>query len=259
MKKKIILIVDDEPININIVADILYEKYQVRVARNGKMALELLEKKRPDLILLDVMMPDMSGYEVATQLKKNPDTKSIPFIFLTAKRDPRSIMEGFNYGAVDYISKPFSKEELLARVGTQLKIDEFQKSISGTAEFSLKIAKEEVAFYKKTVDENILLLEVDLDGYIISVSQAFCDAIGSSQEEFIEAYPRLERYLDLPQELREELEQFMQQDLTWSADIAAKTKESRVYHMKTTISPHFDEKSKKKIGYRVVQRYMKRK
>jgi len=247
--KKIILIVDDEPININIVADILYEQYQVKIARNGKMALELLEKKRPDLILLDVVMPDMSGYEVATKLKENPATKSIPFIFLTAKRDPRSIMEGFNYGAVDYISKPFSKEELLARVSTQLKMDELQKSIAYPAE--------EIAFYKKIIDENVLSLEVDLDGNIINASRAFCDAIGSHQEEFIKAYSSLESYLDLSQELREELEQFMQQDLTWSADITAKTKEGKIYHMKTTNSSHFDENSKKKIGYRVIQRYIK--
>ncbi len=249
MGKKIILIVDDEPININIVAEILYEQYQVKIARNGTMALELLEKKRPDLILLDVVMPDMSGYEVATKLKENPATKSIPFIFLTVKRDPRSIMEGFNYGAVDYISKPFSKEELLARVSTQLKMDELQKSIA--------YPTEKFAFYKKIIDENVLSLEVDLDGYIISASQAFCDAIGSHQEEFIKAYSSLESYLGLSQELREELEQSMQQDLTWSADISAKTKEGKIYHMKTTISPHFDENSKKKIGYRVIQRYIK--
>ena len=113
MNKKVVLIVDDEPANINLVAEILHNLYEIRIATNGMTALSMIEKAKPDLILLDINMPQMNGYEVASKLKSSEETTNIPFIFLTAKSDAQSIVDGFKHGAVDYISKPFSKEELL--------------------------------------------------------------------------------------------------------------------------------------------------
>ncbi len=118
-----ILIVDDVSDNIQVAMSILKEKnYQFSFALNGEQALELVESNSFDLILLDIMMPGQSGYEVCQQLKKQKNTQDIPVIFLTAKVDVDSIKEGFEVGAVDYITKPFHPEELIARVKTHLEL-----------------------------------------------------------------------------------------------------------------------------------------
>ncbi len=123
-----ILIVDDVSDNIQVAMSILKEEnYQFSFALNGMQALTLVNEKPFDLILLDIMMPKMDGYEVCKQLKQQEKTKGIPIIFLTAKIDIDSISEGFQAGAVDYITKPFHPEELIARVKTHLELYASQK------------------------------------------------------------------------------------------------------------------------------------
>ena len=118
-----ILIVDDVMSNILLLKVLLRkEKYNILTATSGKEALEVVEEKRPHLILLDVMMPGMDGFEVAGHLKKNPATAGIPIIFLTALNSTADIVQGFHAGANDFISKPFNKEELLVRVGHQISL-----------------------------------------------------------------------------------------------------------------------------------------
>ncbi len=131
-KKQRILIVDDTQGNIQILGTILLkEGYQVNVARNGVHALNLVEKVMPDLILLDIMMPEMDGFETCRHLKSSPQTKNIPVIFLTARTDTEDIVKGFEVGAVDYISKPFNATELLVRVQTHLDL-KFSKDLIET-------------------------------------------------------------------------------------------------------------------------------
>lgn len=121
MTKYRILIVDDESTNISVLVEILSQKYELLVATDGERALEIVRSQESiDLILLDIIMPKMDGYEVADQLRL--DESNIPFIFLTAKNDSQSVVKGFNLGAVDYLSKPFAREELLVRVKTHLKV-----------------------------------------------------------------------------------------------------------------------------------------
>lgn len=122
-KRSNVLIVDDFYQNIRIVANILKkENYQMTFAQTGKSALECTEAKNFDLILLDIVLPSMNGYEVCKVLKKNSETKDIPVIFLTGKTDTESILKGFEIGASDYVTKPFNESELLARVKTHLKL-----------------------------------------------------------------------------------------------------------------------------------------
>jgi class 3 adenylate cyclase len=123
-QRKTILIVDDTPTNIGIVASVLKESYRTKVATNGEKALALAGTAgdRPDLILLDVTMPGMDGYEVCRRLKAEPATADIPVIFLTAKTDAEDEEAGFQVGAVDYIHKPFSASIVLARVKTHLSL-----------------------------------------------------------------------------------------------------------------------------------------
>jgi DNA-binding response OmpR family regulator len=130
MSKSVILVVDDESLNIQLISDILNEQYEIKIAFDGKQALNVLEKFHIDLVLLDISMPNMSGYEVASYIKCNEKLKNIPFIFLTAKQDQSSIIKGFEVGAIDYISKPFNKEELFARVSNHLKTYLLQKELN---------------------------------------------------------------------------------------------------------------------------------
>jgi DNA-binding response OmpR family regulator len=116
-----ILIVDDTPANIQMLMAILKEQgYQLSAATNGRQALAAIEKVRPDLVLMDVMMPEMDGYEACRQIKLLPAGRDLPIIFLTAKTDTADIVRGFELGAVDYVAKPFNAHELLARVSTHL-------------------------------------------------------------------------------------------------------------------------------------------
>ncbi|MCG8551177.1 MAG: diguanylate cyclase [Desulfobacterales bacterium] len=128
-KKFTVMVVDDIQENIDILSTVLGIQYEVSIAMDGKSALARIDKEPPDLILLDVMMPEMDGFEVCRQLKDKPDTKDIPIIFLTAKTDGKSIVEGFQAGAVDYIGKPFNVTELLVRVKTQLELAHSRKEM----------------------------------------------------------------------------------------------------------------------------------
>jgi len=119
--KKTVLLVDDAPSNIQVVNSILKDTYKIRIATSGAKALELVKvAPAPDLILLDVVMPGMDGYEVCTRLKADPETKDIPIIFLTGQTETADETRGFDVGAVDYIHKPFSPAVVKARVQTHL-------------------------------------------------------------------------------------------------------------------------------------------
>jgi len=116
-----ILIVDDSKINIDILINIL-DEYDILVARDGESALEILNEESVDLVLLDIVMPQMDGYAVCQNIRNNIKIKDIPIIFITSKSDEESIEYGFDIGGNDYITKPFKTKELLARVKTQLKL-----------------------------------------------------------------------------------------------------------------------------------------
>jgi CheY-like chemotaxis protein len=122
-RKPLVLIVDDVPKNIQLLSLILSRKnYQIAFAVSGEQTLEMLEKINPEVILLDIVMPGMDGFEVCEKIKSNPATEDIPIIFITGRAQPEDIKKGFQTGAVDYISKPFNSEELLARVKTHIEL-----------------------------------------------------------------------------------------------------------------------------------------
>lgn len=119
----VILIVDDNPKNLQLLGSILKENdYKVEFATNGREAIEWIDEQPFDLVLLDIMMPGMDGYETCRFIRQNPENNDMPVIFLTAKTAKESIVKGFDSGAQDFISKPFDKQELLARVGTHLEL-----------------------------------------------------------------------------------------------------------------------------------------
>jgi signal transduction histidine kinase len=119
--QKLVLVVDDTPTNIAVISGVLKDSFRIKVATNGKKALAIARASdKPDLILLDIVMPGLDGYEVCHRLKSNPATRDIPVIFLTGVTDAEHEEKGFEVGAVDYIHKPFSSPIILARVKSQL-------------------------------------------------------------------------------------------------------------------------------------------
>ena len=122
-KQPLVLIVDDVAKNLQLLGNILKkENYRIAAANNGKQAVAIAGDTSPDLILLDIMMPEMDGFEACRKLKNIPETKDIPIIFLTAKVETADIIKGFKAGAVDYVIKPFNSYELLARVKAHLEL-----------------------------------------------------------------------------------------------------------------------------------------
>lgn len=139
---KTIFIIDDNLVNIQIIANILKnENYSVKTATSGKIVFESIEKIYSDLILLDIMMPDVDGFEICKRLKSHPHTQNIPIIFLTAKTDIDEISKAFELGAVDYITKPFNSRELLIRVKTHLELNEARESKRRELEVAKRIQK----------------------------------------------------------------------------------------------------------------------
>lgn len=120
--KQTILIVDDEPVNLRVLKKILEDQYRLIFAKSGEEALRLVQRELPNLILLDVMMPEMTGFEVCEQLKADPLSKAVPVIFVTALNDEVDEAKGFDVGAVDYITKPISTAVVKARVKTHLSL-----------------------------------------------------------------------------------------------------------------------------------------
>lgn len=129
-KKSFILLVDDNPENLRLLAGLLQiQNYQVAIVKSGTKALKFATSHKPELILLDIMMPEMDGFGVCSRLKSDASTRDIPVIFLSALADTSVITRGFEVGGVDYITKPFHREEVLARVRLHLKLRQMQEAL----------------------------------------------------------------------------------------------------------------------------------
>ena len=131
LEEERILLVDDNPTNLQVLLQTLSGRgYKLLIAKNGESALRIAEKAKPALVLLDIMMPGMDGYEVCRRLKASPQSHNITVIFLSALDDTKDKVRGLETGAVDFISKPFQAEEVIARVQTQLKIHRLEQALS---------------------------------------------------------------------------------------------------------------------------------
>lgn len=139
-----ILIVDDNPTNLKVLSSNLSGSgYELLIANTGERAIAIAKRAKPELILLDINLPGINGFETCRTLKKDKNTEDIPIIFLSALDDVNSKLEGFRSGGVDYITKPFYKDEVLVRVATQLKIHKLQKKLEGQNQ-ALQEAQEEL-------------------------------------------------------------------------------------------------------------------
>jgi diguanylate cyclase (GGDEF)-like protein len=167
------LIVDDEKSNIDVLNHILKEKYKLFIAKSGESAIKIARENVPDLILLDIIMPDMNGFEVLTQLKKSDLTSGIPVIFITGQDSKEDEIKGLNLGAVDYITKPFHNVIVEARIRTHMKIVEQMQIIERTTimdeltelpnrrYFNDQLTREWGRAIRETASISLLIIDVD--------------------------------------------------------------------------------------------------
>ena len=126
--------VDDNTTNLKVAASVLNPYYKLSMAKSGKQALNFLKKNKPDLILLDIKMPEMDGYQTMEEIKLNPETCDIPVIFLTADTEHESEMKGIRMGALDFITKPFEESVMLGRIEKVLMMEDVRKNLIDTPE-----------------------------------------------------------------------------------------------------------------------------
>lgn len=149
-----ILLVDDNPTNLKVLSEAMANSgWTILVATNGDRAIKQAEYANPDLILLDIMMPEIDGFETCSRLKENPQTQDIPVIFMTALNDTGNKVKGLNIGAVDYITKPFQQQEVLARVGVHLRLSSLTKKLSEQNELLEQRVEERTAKLKQALDD----------------------------------------------------------------------------------------------------------
>ena len=149
-----VLIVDDTPANIGVLHKTLEPHgHKIFISSSGLGALNFLENNNPDLILLDIMMPEMDGFETCEKIKENEKTKNIPIIFITTVSDIDSIVQGFQLGAMDYITKPFRQEEVVARVSTQLRLKKAMMELRGANAMLEGMAYESSQSYSQLSEE----------------------------------------------------------------------------------------------------------
>lgn len=194
--KSKILIVDDVPKNIQVVANILKSQgYSMAFAQNGPTALEMVRSTTFDLILLDIMMPEMDGIEVCQRLRSAPETRDIPVLFLTAKTDTESVVAGFEAGAMDYVVKPVNDAELLARVRTHLSLYRHQRSLRDMNErlaAEIEERRKAVARYDEMVRNAVQgMFQSTLSGRVVAANPAYARIMGYASPEELLATPNL--------------------------------------------------------------------
>ena len=184
-----VLIVDDTPSNIKILNELLKGCYKIYVATSGEDALDIVAQREPDIILLDIKMPEMDGYEVCRQLKSSETTSKIPIIFITAKSDEIDEQHGLELGAVDYISKPFSKSIVKARVSNHIELKEARDNLEALVNArtrELCLANKQLGMYVKELEGRAELARLQTSGIgqsdaVIEICRIILGVIGASK------------------------------------------------------------------------------
>lgn len=188
--KHTVLVVDDTEENIDILLDTLDEDYEVSVALNGLDALEIIEEEKPDLILLDIMMPEMDGYEVCQKLKEDPATRDIPIVFITALTEAGNETKGLELGAIDYITKPFNPSIVKARVKNHLALRQaikLREDVERMTRHDLKNPLQDILSLPQLMEmtgDNLTESQIDMLGRIEAAGKNMLRLINSSLDLF---------------------------------------------------------------------------
>lgn len=204
-QKRVVLIVDDQPQNLQLAASVLNPLYRLILADSGEKALALSSKKRPDIVLLDMMMPGMSGLEVCQRLKSNPDTRDIPVIFVTAKTEEKDILKAYEVGGIDYIQKPFRTNELLARVAAHVTLKAQHESIMQL--------NQELSALNKQKSQVLAIIAHDMRG-AMSFIDNMLDLLLSDIEKT--RLHELQEYMNLVKETSEKTYKMFDELLLWA-------------------------------------------
>jgi PAS domain S-box-containing protein len=258
-----ILIIDDSPKNIQVVANFLQnEGYDLSFATDGKEAMSILSKESFDLILLDVVMPEIDGFAVCSRISSDPVHKDIPILFLTVKTDSESIIKGFESGGVDYITKPFNPYELLARIKTHLRLRSTQKKLKDNnarlleevglrhkTERQLKNLNAELEYRIKERTKHIYRLAGIIDqlyedviitnaeGIIEYVNKSFEKHTGFTADEVIGDIPRFMEKGSFSESFYDELWKTIKNGKTWRGSFQNRRKDGIPFTEEVTVVP----------------------
>lgn len=251
VSRPLILLVDDQPSNLHVLVEALHRQYDVQIATTGEAALLLAAATpQPALILLDVMMPGVDGYEVCRRLKSGSGTRHIPVIFVTARTDAASEKLGFELGAVDYITKPFNIPVLRARVRTHLTLqgllDELELVNHRLSERLRELTQAHEALRQSRAQQELYarvfectadgILITDADGRILAVNPAFTRITGYSAVDALGQNPRILKSGHHPDVFYRELWTTLREKSHWSGEIVNRRKNGEIYPELRTIS-----------------------
>ncbi len=250
-KKENILMIDDVASNLHLLSQIFKDDYNVFIATDGQMGLEIaLGDMKPDIILLDIMMPSMNGYEVLKKLKENSVTSSIPIIFLTALETQESQEYGFSLGAVDYITKPYNPKLVKRRVETHLRLNTlYNEVVTENAMLSSKIAmlesidsKNQVNLFHKLFDttrDGVVL--TDADEKIISINEAYTEITGYAIGEVKEQTSRMLKSDRQNKTFYEKMWESLETKGIWSGEVYNRRKNGEIYQEILSISAIYNQ------------------
>ncbi len=235
-----ILVVDDTPTNLELLDTLLSRNgYEVRTSRSGEGALRAADAELPNLILLDVMMPVMDGYETCRRLKANARTADIPVIFLSAKNESSDKVEAFEAGGVDYVSKPFNDAELLSRVNTHLQLHALQKAMA-VKNAELEMNRFMLEKNLEVMNEHIIYAKTDADGNFTFVSDAFCRVYGYRKEELLGVNNRILKCRENPEGVYKELWEQLKAGKSWKGELRNRRKDGSSFWVEGYIEPTYD-------------------
>ena len=229
-----LLVVDDEVLNIRVVTDILQEEYELSVATSAHKALEVIEKKHIDIVLLDINMPQMDGFELAQKILQNPKMKETPILFFSAENGESFKEKGFSVGGVDYITKPIEASELKRKIALWARLVEQKKQNVQ----NLKLLDE----YKNTVDRSSIVSKTDKNGRITYVNDRFCEISGYSRQELLGKSHSIVRHEDMRSDIFKKMWETIKAKKPWFGVVKNKTKDGKAYFVDTVINPIVDEK-----------------
>ncbi len=242
LENPVILIVDDVPANVDVLVDALRADYKVLIAINGRAALTISQRTpHPDLILLDVMMPEMDGFEVCRQLKLAPETRDIPVIFITAKDSETDEEFGLSLGALDYIAKPFSVATVKARIRNHVRLAQQEKRLKQEIIYHKAAQKGlEVAYLVYSTTSEAVML-TDAASRIVAVNPAFCAMTGYSYSEVIGKTPSLLSSGRHDAEFFKAMRQSLETTGAWQGEIWNRRKNGELYAEWLTMNTIYDE------------------